>query len=651
VRISKPISELTDAELWDMSSEEDMLLYSREADPEAAATRQRVEDHIEWLGGDADLYKEGPPVSIREFITGRAYMDAGSSVYPQVMRDLAEIVDTGPHVEVVLSGGIGSAKTSKALFLIAYELYRLSCYNDPHEVFGLDPSSEIVFIFQSITERLAKTVDYRRFKAMIDASPYFRKHFDYVRAIESKMVFDNRIEVQPIAGTATGALGQNIIGGLIDEINFMEVIEASSKATGESGRYDQAAELYNAIARRRETRFMRAGTMPGVLCLTSSARYPGQFTDRKRDEAKDPRSGIYYSHRRVWDIKPEGTYGGERFCVYAGDATSKPRIMKEGEERADRDDMYVEVPVEFRLQFERDLYGALRDVTGLSTHAMHPYIQDTDAVARCFGGVLSVLSRDECDFQDTTLRILHGRFENKGEPRWCHIDLSLSNDATGVAMGFVQGFTEVERSEGVSETMPEITYDFVLRVTPPRNGEIIYEKIRALLYLIRKRGVNLVWVSLDGYQSNDMIQILRRHKFKSGLQSIDKTRHPYDCFKGALMDGRIDAPYCEAAIEEITRLELDPSTGKVDHPPRGKKDISDAMAGVAFGLTTSKMTWINHNVPIMQIPEHVSVQSRARGTKAPEDDARRAGPADALDITDTEVFDFRGDPNTRRKNR
>jgi hypothetical protein len=86
----------------------------------------------------------------------------------------------------------------------------------------------------------------------------------------------------------------------------------------------------------------------------------------------------------------------------------------------------------------------------------------------------------------------------------------------------------------------------------------------------------------------------------------------------------------------------------VDHPPRGSKDLADAMCGVTFGLTTSKMTWINHDVPLVQVPDHVTLQSKARGAKAPEDADRKDT---SFDITDTDVFDFRGDPNARKKDR
>ncbi|APD18895.1 hypothetical protein [Vibrio phage J14] len=44
-----------------------------------------------------------------------------------------------------------------------------------------------------------------------------------------KLKFPNRIFVRAISGEDTAAIGQNVIGGIIDEINFMGLVEDSKK--------------------------------------------------------------------------------------------------------------------------------------------------------------------------------------------------------------------------------------------------------------------------------------------------------------------------------------------------------------------------------------------------------------------------------------
>ena len=153
------------------------------------------------------------------------------------------------------------------------------------------------------------------------------------------MVFPKRIVVRPLSGNVNAAIGSNIFGGILDEMNFMAVVEQSKNAA-DGGMFDQANEMYNSIVRRRKSRFMAAGgRLPGMVCLVSSKRYPGEFTDRKQMEAREEiarngKTGIFVYDRTLWQIKPQGTYGEKRFSLFLGDVTRKPCILEEGAEVA-----------------------------------------------------------------------------------------------------------------------------------------------------------------------------------------------------------------------------------------------------------------------------------------------------------------------------
>jgi len=155
------------------------------------------------------------PAPVEQFIKDKFFLGLREEVYPEVMPYLIEI-NSGKYVEAVLTGGIGSAKTTIALWTTAYQLYLLSVLENPHEMFGLDRSSEIEFIFQNITERLAKGVDFERFKALIRNSPYFKDCFMFNPKIDSELRFPDRIIVKPVSGSNMATLGQNVIGGVID---------------------------------------------------------------------------------------------------------------------------------------------------------------------------------------------------------------------------------------------------------------------------------------------------------------------------------------------------------------------------------------------------------------------------------------------------
>lgn len=564
------------------------------------------------------LHLHSYPVGVEEFLFGERYLRRPKDeMYPVVVDSLIEMnEDHGRLVntltEAVLTGGIGSAKTTTALYSTAYQLYLMSCYHSPHKMFSLDSTSEILFIFQSMNATLSKELDYARFRSICEQSYYFTTVFPYNKQYESSLKFPNKIEAKPI-GADSGAIGQNVVGGLIDEVNFMAVVERSKKATG-GGTYDQAKAIYDSVSRRIKSRFINNGGMPGYLCLVSSKHYPGEFTDTKIEEAKtDPT--IYLYDKRVWEVKPEGTYCGEWFNVFAGDDTRKPKILEEDAHVDDADrHLVVPVPIEYMKSFERDMVGSLRDIAGVSTLARYPYIFNAERVSDCFGTTQSILNVEEYDFDsELPLKVFRSKITHPEMPRWVHIDLSISGDSTGIACGFVTGFTKTENGE----ILPKIKYDFVLRVTPPRGDEIKFHKIREFLYKLRDVfGVPIRWVSFDGFQSVDSVQILRQKGFTTGYLSLDTSMQGYEFTKNAFYDSRLSLPAHKVCLKEFLSLEkITTNKVKVDHPPAGSKDCSDAVAGVVQGLTLRREIWGMFGIPPVEIPDSIRAVQQADGDK------------------------------------
>jgi hypothetical protein len=558
------------------------------------------------------------PVGVEEFIESKSFMDAKGIIWPEVMPHLIAIND-GTRTTSVLTGAIGVAKTTLALYTQAYQLYILSCLRDPHREFDLDPASEIVTVFQSITEKLAKSVDYARFRAMISKAPYFKHNFRYDESRESEMRFPHRIIVKPVSGSDTAAIGQNVIGGIIDEVNFMAVVE-NSKVNRDGALYDQAVQNYNTIARRRESRFMVKGEMPGMLCLVSSRNYPGELTDIVELEAKtNPR--IYIYDKRLWELRPE-RFTGEKFRVFIGDETRKPRVIGVEEVVPIKEEYLVmSIPVEYREQFEGNILGSLRDIAGVATQSLHPFMVNKEAVVKCFGTVKSIASREDCDFTNTRVMLYPKRILYPEEPRWVHIDLALSKDSAGVAIGCVPAFKSMQRGDAI-ETLPLVHFDMLLEVKPPKGGEIEFENIRQLLYTIRdKIGLKLKWVTFDQYQSKDSMQILKTKGFAVGYQSMDIDMLAYDISKQAFYDNRVAAPAHPRAMKELTSLEIDTKKRKVDHPPHGSKDVSDAMAGVICGLTRQREVWHRHKIALQRMPPSIPSLATQKHEEPSEDKA------------------------------
>ena len=170
-----------------------------------------------------------------------------------------------------------------------------------------------------------------------------------------------------------------------------------------------------------------------------------------------------------------------------------------------------------------------------------------------------------------------------------HIDPALSGDSLGMAMGYVDGWIEVERrghdGELYTDVQPLIVVDFILKVAPG-NEPIFLPDIRALLYEFMANGFHLIGFSTDQFQSAEMRQQMQAHGVRNvQLISVDRKTDPYEYLKAALYEGRVKMYRYEPLIEELERLEFDATRNKVDHPKNGSKDVADALAGMVYGLS------------------------------------------------------------------
>lgn len=600
--------------LWEVGSIiEDTV--AREVWFQKLTESMRVGDFSE-LSKDERTYNQ-PVVSVEEFVCDDYFLGKKGVVYPEVLKAAVEM-NNGSYIEAVLTGGIGSAKTTLAHYSMAYQLYVLSCLRNPHELFNLDPASEIAMVLQSLNATVAKNVEYNRFRSLCEGSYYFREVWPFNPAILSKMVFKNRIEIYSVSGAESAAIGQNIIGGILDEVNYMSIVE-KSKSNVDGGEYDQAWALYNSIARRRKSRFVVKGVTYGMLCLVSSKRFPGQFTDVKTAEAntqiaKTGKSNIFVYDKRVWDVKPEGTYDIKTFFpVFIGTDNRQPAILTEEEAvafmKAGYADSIIRVPGDYLVEFQKDIINALREVAGVSTLALQPYFTLVDKVSAAFGKTPHVLNLESVVLTKDTLKILKQNIQNKNEPRYAHIDLSLTGDSTGLCVGHVRGFKELSRGSDLIELLPEIVMDCVLEIKPPPFGEIEYAKVRNIIYALVKAGVPIKWVSFDSYQSADSMQVLRSRGFTTGLLSMDTSLVPYALLKAALYDYRVMVPTHKRLELELKSLEYDSKKGKVDHTSISTKDVSDAFAGVVYGLTMRREIWSRHKIPVSRIPESIKAEA------------------------------------------
>ena len=114
-------------------------------------------------------------------------------------------------------------------------------------------------------------------------------------------------------------------------------------------------------------------------------------------------------------------------------------------------------------------------------------------------------------------------------------------------------------------------------------GKISFEGIRQWIYLFAEMGFPIGLVTFDGFQSEDMTQILTARGFNVEYLSVDKSLEPYTDLKESIYEQRADYYYDATFMREVKEVE-EVKGLKIDHPPNGSKDVSDAVAGVVHNV-------------------------------------------------------------------
>jgi hypothetical protein len=582
------------------------------------ATRDLWLDGIETFKGTGDIEAlvaltvlRRQIVPLDEFMFGKAYLGLEEdTIYPGVLEACAHL-DSDQYLEAVFKGALGGGKTTTSNIMMGRTIYKISCMRHPQSTFGIQAKSSLVITIQSVRLQTAKKAVFEEFGKYLKESPYFSKIYPFDPLVSTQMIFrEQNLSVLPVAASGTGVISMNVIAGILDEMNFMAKIQKSkSSQAGDDGGFDQAKQIYEAISRRRKSRFAKMGKLPGILFLVSSSRFPDDFTEKKAAESTmcggtDP--SIYVYSKSVWESKGRDQFLPGDFRVQVGNATIRSKILGDDEPEY-QGCQVVLVPDDFRSDFEKDVDGSLRDLAGVTTLSTRPFITRRDTISHAIengeeAGYVNPFHYEQYDFSRGIPRVKDDHhWRNPHMFRACHIDLGLKRDACGISVGHVAGQKLIERTDNVtglktSELMPVVGIDVIMRVVPPQNGEIEFAQIRKFLTMLRDEfGLPIEYITMDGFQSVDSRQILKTLGFKTDYLSVEKIDH-YRSLRDALYDGRINMFRHNFVVDELASLEYVPAAtagkeDKVDHRANGTKDVSDAVCGVTSFLLKRRIAW------------------------------------------------------------
>ncbi|URG17372.1 terminase large subunit [Rhodococcus phage Mbo2] len=574
-----------------------------------------------WLIANPDF--EDRPATIEQFL-GPGYLDIdpdqnphlpkGVGIRPGVKQALVDIFGTeldprsiSDKREALFTGGIGIGKTTMASVALAYMVHWVCCLHDPQAYFGMLPGSRIAFMLMSTKDSQAKEVLFGDIKARINVADWFKNmetpwkgNTPYDPEYRNQLRFPKDIWVIPGNSAETTFEGYNILGGILDEGDSHKVTENK----------DYAQEGWRTIKARVTSRFTdpETNTHRGLLIAIGQMKAAEGFMARMKKTMLDANE-----KREQQGLKPEckvvemaiwESIGWERFRdkktgkidIFYFDITRRivvpegPALHLKGKLDA-KTDTIIPIPMNYWSDFDLNPVQALKDHAGIPPSVEDPFIATPDRVDeaqekwhRRFDFTPVGSKPHQPEFSDE----LHG----DALKRVLHVDIAYASggDALGMAMAHIPELVEID-----GELKPIIVFDWLLRIKPSGGQTLMLKDFRRIIREMRddrKYKINLV--TLDGFQSQDSIQLLREARFNTDLLSVDRNKAPYEELREAIYERRVEFPkymtYLKKGETEkvnIARkelLELTDTGRKIDHPLKGSKDVADAMAGCVYAL-------------------------------------------------------------------
>jgi len=418
-------------------------------------------------------------------------------------------------------------------------VHYLLCLKNPHKYFGIMNDKPIAVVNMGTTATQAKNVVFASLRKFVESSHFFQEYSPDILMTEIKL---GRKNITLYCGNSqeTMPIGMNVIFGILDEAAWY--LDTEAKSTAEN--------IYNILKNRIISRFGDRGFM----MVISVPRYVDDFITRHYRESQGI-DYIYTSKYKTWEAKDREKMSPETFDFVVS-------VDKKGKAL----ETWRDIPMDFKKAADRNPERFMRDFGAMPSLVLEAFDKDADIIIR------DVSSRQPPIDKRGELEDWFRCHDDK--PRFIHIDLALKKDACGFAMGHKEGEQMIER-----ERLPIIYIDLVHQIKPKPGEEIKFSEVRQLVYSLQERGFPVEKVTLDQYQSVDTIQILNDRGIEAKIQSVDRDIRAYETFKEALHQHRFDCYLYKPLHNEYKRLELVKGK-KVDHPPGGSKDVTDAVAGV-----------------------------------------------------------------------
>jgi hypothetical protein len=472
--------------------------------------------------------------------------------------------------------GKGSGKDRTIAKLQIYLVYKLMCLKNPQDYLreeyrcslGVDAPIDLGNI--SINARQARNVYFKNLKSVVlnVKNPKTKRNWFKEQGVDLRDGYDIQNEEIRFPHNITAH-------SLNSETHTGEGLQLMFAAIDEFGAFPlkRAFDLRDAITDTVTSRFGRIGK----TCVFSYKYYNNDPMHILYEKEKDNKN-IYTSKAATFEVN----------------------LMRSKSDFANK---YLKNPEKAKMTYECE--GGEKEGGYVSKKYMIDRMFSNDIENPIKGNLFSVESdylhtiQFKEWFKPDKSRIYAVRFDTaKGKTK-------ERGDAAGFAMGHTERMKpKVDEKlrkdlakEGIVYDVIEdsirkgIFIDLALQITAPDGGEIELSMLRKFVMRLKNIGFNIAYVSYDGWQSLESVQLLKSSGIDASQFSVDKNNEAYDNWKELMYQSLFQCYYHPIAHREARELIMN-SQGKVDHPEeswerestegvsRGSKDVMDSIVGV-----------------------------------------------------------------------
>ena len=350
---------------------------------------------------------------------------------------------------------------------------------------------------------------------------------------------------------------------ILDEISGFSINSTSGDNQSKTGQ-----AIYDMYRASVDSRFPDYGK----VILLSFPRFKGDFIQQRYDQVIADKETIIRSYEFKIDEELPDDVENNKFQIdWEEDHINAYRYPKVFALRRPTWEVNPTRKItDFKIAFLNNQTDALARFACMPPEAVDAFFKSREKIELCFSQPYNGVD-DLGRFQDWFRPV-------EDKEYFVHVDLAQKHDHCAVAMAHVDRWVHIKTFLDHNVVSPMTVVDCVRWWTPTSDKSVDFSEVKQFLIDLRTRGFNIKKVTFDRWQSHDIMTELRMIGVNTETLSVAK-KH-YDDMAMLVGEERIVGPSIPLLTDELLQLRI--IRGKVDHPRKGSKDLSDAVCGALY---------------------------------------------------------------------